>query len=572
MNNQVNKRYIRRQFEQISREKKLYHNSNQVFVQAPQLIVTSKDAEDYLTGRTYGFKSKLIHFAFKHKDKIKRLPIIGKIIIKKKNDMIKLSLNNENSKKSIRLDSIIGLYFDDFISAAYNLLLGREPDPQGILEFRQHYYLGANNEAIAYLLIISDEFNNRYDVLNIDKYRMEYKKYKNRRKWLKVPIIKRMVLLNSLLRRINIIYNDINYTKKKLNETLLRFENGNNEIEAINSLASNIEKMFVYTNTSIDKISNDINEVESSIQHKLEEVSIKIKNNYIDFNDKLDNNSQAILNINTAISQKLDMLPNFLAQNNLKNKSMITSLPGGVLAVQAGDYIMGIPSEEWGLAMFLSLNGHFEPGSEHVFCELLREGMTVIDVGANLGIYTLHALKLGCKVYSYEPTPSTYDLLNQNIKVNGFLESKRAFTFNYAVGDREKTVKFSICQGISGHNHISGQEETSNTIDVPVVSLDQQHQGEKIDFIKIDIEGSEYEAFKGMKNIIEHNPQIMILMEFAPEYIKRAGYEPQELLNLIKEYGLSMQMIEENTSQLCEVDESKILNEVSVNLLLSHKR
>lgn len=597
MNNQVNKKYIRNQFEQINRETELDHSSSQIHMQSPLLIITSKDAEDYLTVRNGGIKVRMIRFMFRHKETMKRIPIIGKILVNKKNQMIRTKMSTEMENVNLQLDTILRLNFDDFIRQAYNTLFGRNADPQGILEYRQHKYNGASNEAIAYLLIMSAEFNNRYNVIDINKYKKKYRKYLMRKAWYKIPVIGKLSQINTLSNNMKALSDQIDYVNNKLDESMQKIENNNiernyNLIEVLKKLSLDINKVdsiVANTNTTVANMTDEITEnltkklTENLTENLADIYSDQISDIHKDIssirnqlNEQLtimSNDNKTNIYIGTAISEKIDLLPNLITQNNLKNKSMITSLPGGVTAVHAGEFIMGIPSEEWGLAMYLSLHGHFEPGSEKLFCNLLREGMTVIDVGANLGIYTLHALRAGCKVYSYEPTPSTYDLLNQNIKVNGFLESNRATTINCAVGDSDKTVTFSICKGISGHNHIASEEDVDNIIKVPVVSLDNRHKSEKIDFIKIDIEGAEYEALKGMRDIIKNNPDIMLLIEFAPSLIKRAGNEPKDLLKLIYEYGLIIQKIDENTSQLCDIDENELLDEISVNLLLSfHKR
>jgi FkbM family methyltransferase len=567
----------------MNRENNQNITSPQAFIQAPRMIISSQDAEDYLSEQNYGIKKKMIHYMFRHKEVIKKTPIIGNILIKRKNNMIKESYKNSNSGRTLQLDHIIELNFEEFIQSAYNLLLGREPDAQGLIEYRQHVYLGASNAAIIYMIASSCEYNHRFEISKIKRYEKGYRKYLRKRSFHKLPFIGDITRIKALSNHVLLLSNQLDGIYYKLNETVKNFENSNSntnsrEIDCLNDLSfrlGNMEKVFCKLEDRIGQIVEDrvgqilekrIGEI---IENRVGQVLIEQMGQVTDNIERVNNKVEYYC---SAVAQKIDFLPDFIKQNNIKNKSMITSLSNGVIAVQAGDFIMGIPSEEWGLAMYLSQNGYFEAGSERLFCNLIKEEMTVIDIGANLGIYTLHALKAGCKVYSYEPTPFTYDLLNKNIKVNGYLESNRAVTYNYAVGDKEKIVKFSIYKGVCGQNHITDEEEADNTIEVPVVSIDHQHEGEKIDFIKIDIEGAEYDAFKGMKNIIQSNPDIMILMEFAPVFIRRAGVDPKDLLKLIEEYGLKIQKIDENTSKLFELDENELLNENSINLLLSFNK
>ena len=151
--------------------------------------------------------------------------------------------------------------------------------------------------------------------------------------------------------------------------------------------------------------------------------------------------------------------------------------------------------------MYLSQTGHFEAGSEQFFEACLRPGMTVLDLGANLGMYTLRALRKGCRVFSYEPTPRTCRLLQQNIKVNGFLESGRSH------------VVFFEIPGMCGHNSIYEEDRETRSITVPTVTLESQiEEIGRGDVIKMDIEGAEYRALLGMRRLLEGNPQVQILM------------------------------------------------------------
>lgn len=598
MKNELSKKYIRTQFEKINRNT-IDENMSYVYIQKAPVFSTSEEVETFLCDQSGVIRKHLIHFIYKYKEHIRKIPLLGKIMIKRKNDMIKRASEGLNSKKVVDIENIIGMYSHDFIIAAYQMLLERMPDAAGFDNFRRVVYQGASNGAIAYMIINSEEFNSRYQVRNINQYKMEFTKYIRKQRLIRIPILGKLINVLLIPSQINLLINHLDNSEIRINNAIVNVET--NRIARENNMLSyidTIEKSTKSTSIKVEKIDRDITQIEYNINRYIDERNQNIENivdkytqiacavekydtsnveqNINAINEQLSNqNSMALrgLEIATSISEKIDFIPSFIAQNNLKNKTVITSIPGGILAVQVGDFIMGIPSEEWGLAMFLSLNGHFEPGSEKLFCSLIKEGMTVIDVGANLGIYTLHALRAGCKVYSYEPTPSTYDLLNQNIKANGFAESQKAHIYNLAVGDREHTTSFSICQGMCGHNHISKENVSNNIIDINVVSLDHHLTvSDKVDFIKIDVEGEEYNVLKGMQQIIKNNPQIMILIEFAPSHLERAGIKPKDLLYLIREYGLTIMRVDDNAGITSEVSDVELLKEVSINLLLIHDK
>lgn len=222
--------------------------------------------------------------------------------------------------------------------------------------------------------------------------------------------------------------------------------------------------------------------------------------------------------------------------------------------------------------MFLSQVGYFEPGSEQFFEKMLNPNMTVIDLGANLGIYTLRALRKGCQVYAYEPTPKTFELLKQNIKVNGFAESGRACARQLAVADNCGIMNFYANPLMCGHNSFY-QEGNEEKISVQSVTLDSQREiFGNVDIIKMDIEGAEYFAWLGMRKLLQENPEVQIVMEFAPVHMQRAGVQPEQMLALIREDGFGIKKINEETAEAEYVSDEDLLQAESVNIYLTRDK
>ncbi len=99
---------------------------------------------------------------------------------------------------------------------------------------------------------------------------------------------------------------------------------------------------------------------------------------------------------------------------------------------------MAFPAEEWRLPVYQILVGPLEPGLVAVMKSVIREGNVVIDIGANVGTYTLLALQsIGSRglVVGYEPTPRVFDVLKNNVRINGFLETGRVDLRQKAVSD-----------------------------------------------------------------------------------------------------------------------------------------
>ena len=138
----------------------------------------------------------------------------------------------------------------------------------------------------------------------------------------------------------------------------------------------------------------------------------------------------------------------------------------------------------------------------------------------------------GGKVYSFEASKRNFKLLKWNIFINHLKDIVEPF--NLAVGDENKTVKLKIAKTSSGHNSILREDlPTDREEEVNQVRLDDFLKLPKVDFVKIDIEGYEYFALKGMENLIKNN-NLWLFIEFSPKFM---GNElTQKLYEFLKEY------------------------------------
>lgn len=186
----------------------------------------------------------------------------------------------------------------------------------------------------------------------------------------------------------------------------------------------------------------------------------------------------------------------------------------------------------------------------------IKNGQTIIDVGASIGIYTIFFAKMvgnTGKVYAFEPEPRNFELLKKNIKINGF---KNVILENKAVSNVSGFVKIEIANNIANHRITSDNSKT--TFDVPSVSIDDyfKDKSEKIDFIKIDTEGYDGYVLLGAKDTISKNNFIQILTEFHVKFMREAGLEPIDFLQILKKF--KMKIIDLANGEL--VDETYIKN------------
>ncbi|HEX2067200.1 MAG TPA: FkbM family methyltransferase [Nitrososphaeraceae archaeon] len=170
-----------------------------------------------------------------------------------------------------------------------------------------------------------------------------------------------------------------------------------------------------------------------------------------------------------------------------------------------------------------------------------KQGDIVIDIGAHIGLYTIIGSKrVGAqgKVVAIEADPGNFEMLNRNIKLN---QLTNVIPLNYAVYSKETKIKLYLPSGESGFtkyntimpNWINTQEKfvevNANTLDY-LLQLNKIRQ-EEVNWIKIDVEGAEFEVLKGATNVLSKSKDVAILMELhGPPHIYRPKVE--ELVNL----------------------------------------
>lgn len=183
----------------------------------------------------------------------------------------------------------------------------------------------------------------------------------------------------------------------------------------------------------------------------------------------------------------------------------------------------------------------YEPETCEVFRRLTSPGMTVVDVGAHIGYYTLLAARLvgaGGKVYAFEPDPGYHELLRKNIETNGFGSSVE--TYRIAVGAGEGEATFFLSESTSG-SLFRVRGATGETATVPLTSLDaffSSRDWPRVDLLKVDIEGAEVLALSGVRGLAERNPDLHLIIEMNPEFLRAAGTSAEELLAAIGGLGV----------------------------------
>jgi FkbM family methyltransferase len=213
----------------------------------------------------------------------------------------------------------------------------------------------------------------------------------------------------------------------------------------------------------------------------------------------------------------------------------------------------------------------YEPIETEIVKTHVEKNNIVVDIGANIGYYTLLMAFHQAKVFSYEPEPKNFKLLQKNVNLNNF--SSNVKLYNKAVSNYNGFSKLFLAKGAPGMHTLSNNRFDSNSIDVNfinrrlgttpflefinkveqkirkpiVIAAAMQDMSnvanivvevtklnlDKIDFAKIDVEGHELHVLEGMKIL-----PTKILIEFNPLYLQASGKNYNDFFHFIEKFTI----------------------------------
>jgi FkbM family methyltransferase len=250
------------------------------------------------------------------------------------------------------------------------------------------------------------------------------------------------------------------------------------------------------------------------------------------------------------------------------------ALDAATFALRTYDGFVLVPREDVKLLLMLLDAGPqgLEPGTRRIIIRLLAPGMTFIDVGANIGLLTLagaRAVGSNGKVLAIEPVPLAFDLLNRGLAINEL--EHRVETKCQALGARAERRKFFVSP-VLGHSSFFHSQASVNgsasEIEVDVVPLDDLiPAGERVDVVKIDVEGAELAVLDGMSRVISDNPDLAIIAEFGPSHLKATHVTPESWFSAFRDRGFDGYVIDELSADCRSVDLRELADVDSANIL-----
>ena len=215
---------------------------------------------------------------------------------------------------------------------------------------------------------------------------------------------------------------------------------------------------------------------------------------------------------------------------------------GAILCRVLDRYKAYVDADDLLIAPHLALEGYWESWVTLAVARTLRPGSFAVDVGANLGYYTLQladAARDGGAALAVEPAPRMTALLERTLIVNGFTHVQLERRAASDVSNR--TVALVLEDGYANATIARAPSPGERTVDVETVTIDDATgDWPRVDFVKIDAEGAEEAIWEGMGRTIERNPDLTIVLEVNP--LRYA--DPSAFNARIEDAGFPLQYID----------------------------
>jgi FkbM family methyltransferase len=292
----------------------------------------------------------------------------------------------------------------------------------------------------------------------------------------------------------------------------------------------------------------------------------------------------------TFLFSVLNKIINLISGKGLGNINVLSKIyyiiynylnPKKIILIRFKNKKLFVNSNDPVITPSLFLNGTYEPFETKIFMNLIKENDILLDIGANIGYYSIIAasiIKKG-KIYAFEPEPHNYDLLTRNIKINGY---NNIIPVQKVVSNFNGKVKMYIDNKNTGSHSLS-QENVANLknyLEVNSIKLDDYLEGinqRKVDIIKMDVQGAESQVIDGLTKTLHHNTSIKIIMEFWPKGLINMEINPIKFLQKIKTLGFKIAVLDEANEKIIKLSIAEIVESCKkkqngkdhINLLLT---
>lgn len=277
---------------------------------------------------------------------------------------------------------------------------------------------------------------------------------------------------------------------------------------------------------------------------------------------------QQLREIRSIALTSVDIAQRALDRSEFALRARVVPLGERVLCRTSDGWLLA-PSEDLRLiAAMAETGGPLEPGTSLLCRAILAPGDAAVDVGAHIGTLTLtmgRAVGAEGKVWAFEPTPRTAQLLRTSMTFNGL--DGIVSVVESAVAEQAGTAELRI--GLtSGHNSILALDEATEMVSVNQSTLDELLPSSVFPkLIKLDVEGAELNALSGMRRVLDRSSDVSMIVEFAPSHLARTNISVDEWLGKFSSHGFTPWLIGEADGSIRAVTRHDLASVFSVNLL-----
>ena len=213
------------------------------------------------------------------------------------------------------------------------------------------------------------------------------------------------------------------------------------------------------------------------------------------------------------------------------------------------------------IGQFILRHGVWEGHLANIYSQLINETDVILDAGANIGFHTVQFARFGKKVYAYDPQPTIFNLLSANILFNGATD--KVEQFRLGLSDKPGSIRMEPVNKFdqpNGMHNFGGRGLTNDETgeeSVELVTFDKD-----VDVIKIDIQGSEIYAFKGMEQMIDRC-QPWIMFENYED-----GENDKKVLDFLLNKGYVIYRLMNNLNEDCFAFKPELDNHKKVKIVL----
>jgi FkbM family methyltransferase len=227
----------------------------------------------------------------------------------------------------------------------------------------------------------------------------------------------------------------------------------------------------------------------------------------------------------------------------------------------------------------LRANGAYEPYETALLISLCRRGSIAVDVGANVGYHTVQfARAVGSEghVIAFEPDPDNLRLLAHNVRTNGF--ANVTIVPKAAASDSDARALY-LSDDNTGDHRVYDSGDGRRSIQIQSITVDEVLAGldTPVSLVKLDIQGSEPAAIRGMQSFLSEHPEAWVATELWPLGLHRIGSSTDAYLDQLRALGAAILRIDERRQRLVPLDLAWMSDTVTIergnhtNLLLPRR-